>query len=152
MSPNTVNLSVAQLEGHGFLVRDDRRVKFESRSPLALALQRLVAAEEDAVRRLSDAIRPLLKPGESCVLFGSVARGEATRESDVDLLLVAADHDRISGLAVSIGQTARSTHPGPYRTLHLTPSEIRARWNSPLIQGARTEGVLLAGVPLEKFL
>lgn len=84
-------------------------------------------------------------------MLRALARGEPTRESDVDVFLVVADHDRPSSLALALGQAAREIHPGPYRTLHVTPGELRARWGSPLLRAIRAESVLLVGVPLERF-
>lgn len=82
-------------------------------------------------------------------LFGSVARGDADRESDVDVLIVAHDpqsadlHSRLSGLTADVrawtgNEVQLVEHsPGSWKRL--------VRSKNPLVEQIRTDGVVLAG-------
>ncbi|MDE1854261.1 MAG: nucleotidyltransferase domain-containing protein [Thaumarchaeota archaeon] len=60
------------------------------------AAEPLVRAEEGAVKELVATIRPFLdsEPVISAAIFGSVARGEEKKTSDVDLLVVTRDKEK----------------------------------------------------------
>jgi predicted nucleotidyltransferase len=81
-------------------------------------------------------------------LFGSVARGDASRDSDVDLLIVAKDlqspdlHDRLSRLQADV----RSWTGNDLQLVEHTPSSWRklARAKNPLIEQIRLDGIALA--------
>lgn len=82
-------------------------------------------------------------------LFGSVARGDATSDSDVDLLIVAEDlqspdlHDRLSQLHADV----RSWTGNDLQLVEHSPSSWRklVRAKNPLIEQIRLDGIVLAG-------
>jgi predicted nucleotidyltransferase len=82
-------------------------------------------------------------------LFGSVARGDADGESDVDLLIVADDlqspdlHERLSGLQADV----RSWTGNDLQLVEHTPASWRklVRAKNPLVEQIRLDGIALAG-------
>jgi predicted nucleotidyltransferase len=82
-------------------------------------------------------------------LFGSVARGDADGESDIDLLIVAKDlespdvHARVAGLQAEVrgwtGNHVQLTEHTPASWRKLVRAKI------PLVDGIRSDGISLAG-------
>jgi predicted nucleotidyltransferase len=155
MSPNTVNLAVRELAAAGVVrllaLGRAHQVGLNPSSPMSGVVAELFRSETKAVDTLAEAVQKVLKKGESCVLFGSAARGEMVAGSDVDLLIVAPTWDAAAEASLQIGQAARRLFAAKYRMLHYTPSELRRKWDTPLLQAVRREGVLLAGRPLGDF-
>lgn len=155
MSPNTVNLAVLELEGARLVDREGAArggsVRLATRAALGRAIADLFREEAGLLARLRRSVRPLVGSRATCVLFGSVARGEEGPGSDLDLAIVAPTHDRAADIAVDVADAARRVLPLPPRFLLYTPAEVRARWDTPLLQALRREGVLLGGKPLEAW-
>ncbi len=82
-------------------------------------------------------------------LFGSVARGDADGDSDVDLLIVADElqanalHERLSRLQADV----RSWTGNDLQLVEHSPSSWRklVRAENPLVEQVRLEGIALAG-------
>ena len=82
-------------------------------------------------------------------LFGSVARGDADNNSDVDLLIVVDDlqspdlHERLSRLQADV----RSWTGNDLQLVEHSPSSWRklVRAKNPLVQQIRLDGITLAG-------
>jgi predicted nucleotidyltransferase len=82
-------------------------------------------------------------------LFGSVARGDADSDSDVDLLIVADDlqspdlHERLSQLLADV----RSWTGNDLQLVEHSPSSWRklVRAKNPLVEQIRLDGIALAG-------
>ena len=82
-------------------------------------------------------------------LFGSVARGEAHKQSDVDLLMVADDleqpdlHERLSQLQADVrvwtGNDLQLVEHSPISWQRLV------RWKNPLVEQLRLDGIALTG-------
>lgn len=76
----------------------------------------------------------------SVVLFGSVARGEYDRESDVDILIIYSDKDP------EIIKKINHLAPENFQILHLTLDDLA---EEPTLAGALSgEGILLHGKPV----
>jgi len=58
---------------------------------LAAAVMAAVAARTEFDRRLVEAVEALRPPPLGAALYGSVARGDATPQSDIDILLIVSD-------------------------------------------------------------
>ena len=95
------------------------------------------------LRPLADALRPVFRRYRvvRAILFGSLARGEGTRRSDVDLIVIQNTGkrflDRYDGLLQEISERV------PGRDVDLliyTPQEIAALSHRPLIAFALREG------------
>jgi len=77
----------------------------------------------------------------SIVLFGSVARGEATRESDIDIAIIYSKKDD------TLIKKINSMAPEKFQLLHLTMEELK---DEPTIAGALSgEGIILYGRPVK---
>ncbi|HMP74111.1 MAG TPA: nucleotidyltransferase domain-containing protein [Kiritimatiellia bacterium] len=63
---------------------------------------------------------------EKIVLFGSHARGVATRDSDVDLLVIM-DHDKPRNVEQAVSIRLQSDAPFPLDLLVRRPSEVAKR-------------------------
>ncbi len=91
---DSTNLSreLARLEKLGFLnCRVEGRQKYyqaNARSPMFEELKGLAVKTTGLADHLRKALRPLTKQIRLAFIHGSFARGEATAESDVDLILV----------------------------------------------------------------
>jgi len=95
------------------------------------------------LRRLANALRPIFRRHRvvRAILFGSLARGEGTRRSDVDLIIIQNTRkrflDRYDGLLQEISERV------PGRDVDLliyTPQEIAGLAHRPLIASALKEG------------
>ncbi len=76
----------------------------------------------------------------SIILFGSVARGEETPQSDIDLAIIYSKRD------VEVVHKINSMAPENFQILHLTLPELS---EEPTIAGALSgEGILLHGSPV----
>lgn len=83
---------------------------------------------------------------ERVILFGSHARGEATAESDVDLLVVLETDEEPAEACVRVRRAARQARRGvPLDVLVYTPDELDARLaaGDPLLRHILREGVVL---------
>lgn len=155
MSPNTVNLALRDIGRVGLLESQvggrGHSVRLRASSPMASAIRRLYQTENDAVEDIRRAIRPLVPDGSACILFGSAARGDMGPKSDIDVLFIAPTRDAAATLDVLATRAAYGVFPGRYRSIYLTPTMLRKRWNQPLVESIRRDGVLLGGSPLEAF-
>lgn len=108
----------------------------------------LAGLRGELIRRLRDRLSawPELN---GAWLFGSVARGDADSDSDVDLLIVADDlqshdlHERLSRLQADV----RSWTGNDLQLLEHSPSSWRklVRAKNPLVEQIRLDGIALAG-------
>ena len=108
----------------------------------------LIGLRGELIRRLRERLAewPNL---EGAWLFGSVARGDADRKSDIDLLIVANDlqapdlHAHLTQLHADV----RSWTGNDLQLVEHTPESWRklVRSRNPLVEQVRLDGVTLAG-------
>ncbi|HEX6097823.1 MAG TPA: nucleotidyltransferase domain-containing protein [Thermoanaerobaculia bacterium] len=109
-------------------VGNQKHYRANPNAPIFSELRSIILKTSGLAQPVADAIAPLAKKIDVAFIYGSVARGEAHAESDVDLLVVARDltleqlHSRLARAETTIGRTI---HP----TL-LTPTEFRRRRES----------------------
>lgn len=156
MSPNTVNLSLADLKASG-IVRAFGRGRGETVQFLPDAifgdhLMSLFKSEDGLAETLMSTMAVAAPDDVACVLFGSVARGDATRESDIDLLVVARSHDAGAEAARLIARAGRQVCKAKFNILIFTPSEVRKRWSSPLFRSIRDDGRNVTKTRLEDLV
>lgn len=100
----------------------------------------------DAITDLKVRWRPIFRRYKirKAILFGSLARGEATKHSDADLILIQETDkrfwDRYDGLLFALGQAA-----GKYAVdvLIYTPRELENIKHRAFIHRALQEGIIL---------
>ena len=83
---------------------------------------------------------------EKVILFGSYARGEATEDSDVDILVIAPTKERMIDRMASVSRIIRDLRNGlPISPIVLTPEEFRRKLDigDAFIQTVVEEGVVL---------
>jgi len=83
---------------------------------------------------------------EKVILFGSYARGEATEDSDVDILVIAPTKERMIDRMASVSRIIRDLRNGlPISPIVLTPEEFRRKLDigDAFIQTIVEEGVVL---------
>jgi len=107
--------------------------------------------EEEAKTRdaLLGEIRRSIPGVLSCVLFGSVARGEESLDSDVDLLVIADDPNGLSETLENLRSKVAKRFSLHLAPIVLTPRQLRKKWKAPYVVSATTEGRLVAGESLE---
>jgi len=78
------------------------------------------------------------------ILFGSHARGKATEDSDVDLLVIM-DHDKSRNVDQAIAMRLQTDAPFPMDLLVKRPTEVtdRLAMNDSFIKGILDEGEVL---------
>ena len=114
-----------------------------------LALASLFKEEARTKDALIEEIRRLIPDVLSCVLFGSVARGEESLDSDVDLLVITDNprglREALEDLRSNVAKRF-SLHLAP---IVLTPRQLREKWKAPFVVSATKDGRLIAGESLE---
>src|SRR3970282_3004548 len=83
---------------------------------------------------------------EKVILFGSYAKGNATEDSDVDLLVVAPTKERFFERMASVRRLIRDLRDGlPVSPIVLTPGELEKRRQArdPVVRGILETGVSL---------
>jgi predicted nucleotidyltransferase len=87
-------------------------------------------------------------PLERAVLFGSVARGEETPTSDVDLFVetrTSAEKEAVAEALSRASQTFALRYGNALSNLVLTRAEVRARVNPGLLESIESEGLPIRG-------
>jgi predicted nucleotidyltransferase len=88
----------------------------------------------------------------SAVVFGSFAKGSASPTSDLDLLIVAEDRAEIEKRLTTLAGAFARRYGIRISPRVMTKTELREKASLLYVKAARTEGVLVAGQPLEKVL
>ena len=109
-------------------------------------MNNLTEKEKQAVKELIDELKKLYGDSLSCViLYGSKARGDATEDSDIDIMIVLKDvKDKSKELEKVIKLTTEIDFR--YETLisvTLQSDEEYLKKRSPLLLNVRKEGIVL---------
>lgn len=83
---------------------------------------------------------------EKVILFGSYARGDATEDSDADILVIAPTNERMFERMATVSRLVRDLRNGfPISPIVLTPEEFKAKLTKEdaFIQTIMEEGVML---------
>ncbi len=79
---------------------------------------------QEEIKRITDVIRDKYKP-EKIILFGSAARGEVRKDSDIDLLIIKDSdkkrHQRCAEVHTLLDNTPRRY---PFEPIVMTPAEF----------------------------
>lgn len=108
----------------------------------------LAGLRGELIRRLRERLS-LWSGLEGAWLFGSVARGDADGESDIDLLIVANDlqASELHALLAQLQADVRSWTGNDLQLVEHTPESWRklVRSKNPLVEQVRLDGISLAG-------
>lgn len=156
MSPSTTNRAIRELDALGLLLHEHVGSTSVIRLRPGLAasslLRQIFRTERQAWAMFRQAVARALSPGVACVIFGSAARGTATRGSDVDVLIVAASQAKADEAARRVQEAARSVLPMSLEIIALGRARARRRRNTPLFQSILAEGQSLGKTRLEDLL
>jgi len=144
-------LVIAEPANQGFLYRLNRSHLLIP--PLLAAID----ARSTLISKLKVAAHAAAPAAVHSSVFGSLARDEATPESDIDVLLVASTERELrqwdDGLA-SLRAQAESWTGNRCQTIAISTSHLRRLRNAsePIVKGWLADAVLLNGSPLAKLL
>lgn len=99
-----------------------------------------------SARRFLARAKELQLPVRSVILYGSYARGEQHKDSDIDLLVEIDDavpENEIRSLWTELGLLA-ITIDSRIETIPVTAKRLAAPFSSALVHAARTEGIAIA--------
>ena len=117
------------------------------------SLRDLFRKEGSLTEEVLDSIRRTMEPKSlTCLVFGSASRGKSTRDSDLDVLVVATDRAQAEDELSTLGLTLLRRYGVRLDAKVLTPSQLRAKGLSGYLRAARSEGVRISGEPLERVI
>ena len=126
VTPSSLQREIASLTEAGILCRETEgnRVYYQANraSPLLPELQALLAKTVGLTAQVQTALDPFWDRIDQAFLFGSVARGERTANSDVDLLIVGSAES--ADLALPLREVERTLEV-PINVIRYTPEEFR---------------------------
>ena len=104
-------------------------------------------AEQETVNELISTIRPFFvnKKILSAAIFGSVARGQEKRSSDVDLLVVAEDKEIANESVAEASTVALSTFGTALSPLIMNKDQLVSRRNKKLVKSILESYLLVYG-------
>lgn len=113
-------------------------------------IEKLATLPEQVIERLRDAIAGWTQPPALAMIFGSVASGRATSESDLDLLIVRPegcepDDPTWSRQLGDLQALATACSGNDARVLEYAQDELRSATAEPVLDDALREGIELYG-------
>ncbi len=88
----------------------------------------------------------------SVTVFGSYARGEADRRSDMDVLVIAKDRAALEDKSAKIEAEFARRYGISLSVKVLSPSDLRKGSVPPYVEEAAREGVVIWGVPVRRMI
>jgi len=122
-----------------------------NRSHLAAAwIEGLAGLREQLIERLRELIDGWEEPARAVLLFGSIARGQASATSDLDVLIVRRrdcdpDSDPWRAQLLNLQQSATAWTGNDTRLLEYGEDELAAGRTEPVLQDAVRDGIELFG-------
>lgn len=153
-SLRTVQLALARLVRQGVVVRETLGNAHLYRLNEEHLATRWIVGLASLRLQLIEALRTRIAqwtfPPAAAALFGSVARGDAGPESDLDFLLVRpseieADDDVWRRQCVALEEAATAWTGNDARIVEYSEAELRGRVPEPMIREAALEGIDLYG-------
>lgn len=154
-SDEGIRKALARLAGEGIVTRQKAGRAFLyalNREHLAAPwIEGLAAVPAQLVGKLRQELEGWTVPAEFAFLFGSVARGEARSESDLDLLLIrpagcAEEEPRWRAQVLELERAASAWTGNDARVLEYGATELSGlAGKEPVLEEAAQEGIELAG-------
>jgi predicted nucleotidyltransferase len=153
-SPEGVRRAADRLVGQGTLLRraaGAANLYRLNRDHLAAPwIEGLAGIREQLIERLRARLAGWEQPAKVALLFGSVARGEASADSDLDLLVVRGrgcgpDSDVWRSQLLDLSQSATAWTGNDARVLEYGEVELADAAGEPLLEEALRDGIELCG-------
>lgn len=149
MSPNTVNLAMADLRQTNIVrfkhIGRTNIYRLNKRSVLYPILKELFQQERSIINDLYATIAKVMPEGDTVVIFGSYARDEERMDSDLDILIIT-NNKRSSAKALDqILIQLIDTHSVVLSPIYLTRNELKKKKSKPFIINAMKEGIVIKG-------
>lgn len=154
VGPSTAQVAINSLLDAGIV--DGRRVgrshALRIRDGFARqALRRIFEEERSLEALVAKTATAAATKGTSVILFGSGARGQQRRTSDLDILVVANEKDDAEKQAASVAAALGQVAVMRVRAIPLSASSLRRKRNVTWIQDVRRDGKVLAGPGLDAW-
>lgn len=156
LSPSTSHLVFQRLHATGLLearrVGRSHMVRLRPDVRLTARLHEIFTAEARTLDDVMVAAAREVPPNAAAFLFGSTARGEATPQSDLDFLVVAAESETAELTANRVREAVRRVLPAGIQVLALDRRRARQPRFRKLMRTVRREGRRLTKTTLEDVL
>jgi len=117
-------------------------------------IEPMFKAEQQTVKELIATIKPFFKNEKiiSVAIFGSVARSQEGRTSDVDLLIVTKDKEVANECAAKASSATLSTFGSALSPLIMDKKQLKEKRNKKLVNSILKSHLLVSGKDLEEML
>ncbi|MGI0023937.1 MAG: nucleotidyltransferase domain-containing protein [Nitrososphaera sp.] len=152
VSSSEAAVVVGQLEKYGIIriqpVGRSHMVSLNEKSYAFKSIIRpMLRAEQETVAELASALKKHLsdKSVISAAVFGSVARGEEREDSDIDLLVVSDDFDRVIALVSRAQEEVSLTFGSRLSPIILSKKDFMTKRNGRLVHSIIDSYIAVAG-------
>lgn len=159
VSQPTVSRLLATFARSGLVLRVPGGYEINREHLAYRAVEALLDSRDELRRRVGLAVAAWRDEPVAVVLFGSTARGEAGRSSDVDLLIVrpldvAADDPQWAQAVATLAEQVQLWTGSACHVLEYDPAELEQLTGSgdPLVDALLRDGVTLAGSELRRIM
>lgn len=156
MSPNNINISARELRNAGVIdfhrIGRSHAVRLRADLKLAQSLEAVFYQESLLWEDWKSAVSGVVPVGATCVLYGSTARGTASAESDIDLVVVADSRPAAEEVASKVRAASATLMPLPLEIIALDRATARRRKRSSFFRGILRDGQPLSLTKLEELL
>jgi len=107
--------------------------------------------ESRALSELKDAIREKLKSRfvTSAALYGSVVEGKETSRSDIDLLIITNQREKVEEIVAELQNDVTERFGNSISAYYISEEDLRKKRKEPPIKQALQNHMLICGKPLE---
>ena len=107
--------------------------------------------ERRALSELRDVIREKLKSRfvASAALYGSVVEGKETSRSDIDLLIITSQREKVEEIVAELQKDVSERFGNSISAYYISEEDLRKKRKEPPIKQALQNHILICGKPLE---
>jgi len=124
--------------------------KLNANSYAAGVIEEVFGMEERALSELKDMIKRKLESANviSAALFGSIAEGRETPRSDIDLLIMTNQREKVEEIVVELQKEVSEKFGNSISTYYVNEEDLQERKGKPPIKQALRNHILICGKPL----
>jgi len=114
-------------------------------------VRRTFEMERGALSELRDVIRKKLKSRfvKSAALYGSVVEGKETSRSDIDLLIITNQREKVEEIVAELQNDVSERFGNSISAYYISEEDLRKKRKEPPIKQALQNHMLICGKPLE---